>query len=336
MNYLITGGAGFIGSHLTARLLAAPTGLPEGSPKGGAAGDEVFIIDDLSTGKKENLETLAKNPRLHLFVDSVTNEALLSDLVGKCEVIFHLAAVVGVKLVAENPLSVLKTNIYGTELLLSLAAKFERKVVLTSSSEVYGRSEEVPLKEDGPLVFDMSSTTWSYAFSKIIDEFLALRLHREKGLPVVIARLFNVVGPGQVADFGMVIPRFIQQAASGGPIIVYDDGSQTRAFTYVGDVAEALIQLSKCNEAAGEIFNIGSEEPISINELAEKVRRLVNPDAQIEHIPFSNVFGSGKADIRHRVPDTSKIKRIIGFKPSLSIDGILEKILEDLKKTGRI
>lgn len=322
MNYLITGGAGFIGSHLTARLLAE--------------GDEVFIIDDLSTGKKENLKALAEDPRLHLFVDSVANEALISDLVGRCEVIFHLAAVVGVKLVAGNPLNVLKTNIYGTELLLSSAARFGRKVILTSSSEVYGKSDEVPLKEDGSLVFDMSSTTWSYAFSKVIDEFLALRFHREKGLPVVITRLFNVVGPGQVADYGMVIPRFMQQAASGGPIIVYDDGSQTRSFTFVGDVVEALIQLSKCDEAAGEIFNIGSEEPISINELAEKVRRLVNPAAQIKRIPFSNVFGSGKADIRHRVPDISKIKRTVGFKPTLSIDGILQKILEDLKKTGRV
>ena len=322
MNYLITGGAGFIGSHLTASLLAG--------------GDEVFIIDDLSTGKRENLKTLAGNPGLHLFIDSVTNEALVSDLVGRCEVIFHLAAVVGVRLVAENPLSVLKTNIYGTECVYASAAKFDRKVILTSSSEVYGRSEEVPLKEDGPLVFDMSSTTWSYAFSKIIDEFLALKFHREKDLPVVITRLFNVVGPGQVADYGMVIPRFMQQAASGGPIIVYDDGSQTRSFTFVGDVVEALIQLSKCDEAAGEIFNIGSEEPISINELAEKVRRLVNPAAQIKRIPFSNVFGSGKADIRHRVPDISKIKRTVGFKPTLSIDGILQKILEDLKKTGRI
>jgi len=322
MNYLITGGAGFIGSHLTAGLLAE--------------GDEVFIIDDLSTGKKENLKALAEDPRLHLFVDSVANEALISDLVGRCEVIFHLAAVVGVKLVAGDPLNVLKTNIYGTELLLSSAAQFKRKVILTSSSEVYGKSDEVPLKEDGPLVFDMSSTTWSYAFSKVIDEFLALRFHREKGLPVVITRLFNVVGPGQVGDYGMVIPRFMQQAASGGPIIVYDDGSQTRSFTYVGDVVEALIQLSKCDEAAGEIFNIGSEEPISINELAEKVRRLVNPAAQIKRIPFSNVFGSGKADIRHRVPDISKIKRTVGFKPTLSIDGILEKILEDMKKTGRI
>ena len=322
MNYLITGGAGFIGSHLTARLLAE--------------GDELFIIDDLSTGKKENLKALAEDPRLHLFVDSVANEALILDLVGRCEVIFHLAAVVGVKLVAGNPLNVLKTNIYGTELLLSSAAQFKRKVVLTSCSEVYGNSDEVPLKEDGPLVFDMSSTTWSYAFSKVIDEFLALRFHREKGLPVVITRLFNVVGPGQVGDYGMVIPRFMQQAASGGPIIVYDDGSQTRSFTYVGDVVEALIQLSKCDEAAGEIFNIGSEEPISIIELAEKVRRLVNPAAQIKHIPFSNVFGSGKADIRHRVPDISKIKSTVGFKPTLSIDGILEKILEDLKKTGRL
>lgn len=322
MNYLITGGAGFIGSHLTTRLLAE--------------GDEVFIIDDLSTGKKENLKGLAEDPRLHLFVDSVINEALISDLVGRCEVIFHLAAVVGVKLVAGDPLNVLKTNIYGTELLLSSAARLGRKLILTSSSEVYGKSDEVPLKEDGLLVFDMSSTTWSYAFSKVIDEFLALRFHREKGLPVVITRLFNVVGPGQVADYGMVIPRFMQQAASGGPIIVYDDGSQTRSFTFVGDVVEALIQLSKCDEAAGEIFNIGSEEPISIIELAEKVRRLVNPAAQIKHIPFSNVFGSGKADIRHRVPDISKIKRTVGFKPTLSIDGILEKILEDLKKTGRV
>jgi UDP-glucose 4-epimerase len=322
MNYLITGGAGFIGTHLTARLLSA--------------GDEVFIIDDLSTGKKENLDSIGENPRLHLFVDSVTNEALLSELVEKCEVVFHLAAVVGVKLVAENPLNVLRTNIYGAELLLSSAARFGRKVVLTSSSEVYGKSDDVPLKEDGPMVFDMSSTTWSYAFSKLIDEFLALKFHREKGLPVVITRLFNVVGPGQVGDYGMVIPRFMQQAASGGPIIVYDDGSQTRSFTYVGDVAEALIQLADCDEAAGGIFNIGSEDPISINELAQRVRRLVNPRAEIKHIPFSEVFGSGRADIRHRVPDISRIKKVIGFKPTLNIDGILEKILEDLKKTGRI
>ncbi|KPJ58585.1 MAG: hypothetical protein AMS15_08055 [Planctomycetes bacterium DG_23] len=323
MNYLITGGAGFIGSHLAARLLSA-------------GDDEVFIVDDLSTGKKENLQSLADDPRLHLFVDGVTEENLLSDLVEKCEVIFHLAAVVGVKLVAENPLNVLKTNIYGTELLLSSAARFGRKVVLTSSSEVYGKSDAVPLREDGPMVFDMSSATWSYAFSKIIDEFLALKFHREKGLPVVITRLFNVVGPGQVGDYGMVIPRFIQQAAAGGPIIVYDDGSQTRSFTYVGDVVEALVQLSRCDEAPGEIFNIGSEEPISINELAEKVRRLVNPEVEIKHIPFEEVYGQSKTDIRHRVPDISKIKSVIGFKPTLSIDGILEKILQDLKKSGRI
>ncbi len=314
MRVLITGGAGFIGSHLSDAYLER--------------GDEVYVIDDLSTGSFENIAHLKSHPRFHYTIDSVHNVPVCAELVDQCDVVFHLAAAVGVKLIVESPVRTIETNVRGTEVVLNLANKKKKKVLVASTSEVYGLSTEVPFREDGNLV--MGATTkgrWSYACSKAIDEFLALAYWREKKLPTVVVRLFNTVGPRQTGQYGMVIPTFVRQALAGRPITVYGDGKQTRCFGYVGDVVGALMKLMDAEEAVGQVFNIGSNEEVSILEVAERVKALTNSNSEIVFTPYDEAYEEGFEDMPRRVPDTSKINALTGFKPTERLDGILEKVI---------
>ncbi len=315
MRILITGGAGFIGSHLSDAYLKR--------------GDEVFVIDDLSTGSIENIHHLKDNPRFHYTIDSVHNHAITAELVDQCDVIFHLAAAVGVKLIVESPVRTIETNVHGTEVVLSLANKKKKKVLIASTSEVYGLSADVPFREDGNLV--MGATTkgrWSYACSKAIDEFLALAYWREKKLPTVIVRLFNTVGPRQTGRYGMVIPTFVKQAISGRPITVYGDGKQSRCFGYVGDVVGALIKLMDHEDAVGEVFNIGSNEEISILDLAKRIKELTGSNSEIALVPYDEAYEEGFEDMPRRVPDISKINKLVGFRPDRSLEEILKSVIE--------
>jgi len=322
MHNLITGGAGFIGSHLAEKLLES--------------GETVTVIDDLSTGRIANIEKLKGNERFRYFIDTIMNEPLLSELIDSAEVVFHLAAAVGVKLIVENPVRTIETNIYGTQLVLKHAAKKLKKVILASTSEVYGKGSAVPFREESDMVFGPTiSPRWSYATSKAVDEFLALSYCKEKRLPVVIVRIFNTVGPRQVGDYGMVVPRFVEQALSGGPITVYGSGRQTRCFAYVDDVVGALIKLSRKRRAVGGIFNIGSDEEISIDELARKVRDKVGGHVRIVHIPYEKVYGKGFDDMDRRVPDISRVSKLIGYRPTLTIDQILDRVIEDARSERR-
>jgi len=315
LRVLITGGAGFIGSHLADAYLLRD--------------DEVYAIDDLSTGSIENIQHLKNNPRFHYTIDTVHNQPLLAELVDQCDVIFHLAAAVGVKLIVESPVRTIETNVKGTEVVLNLANKKKKKVLVASTSEVYGLSEQVPFREDGNLV--MGATTkgrWSYACSKAIDEFLALAYWREKKLPTIIVRLFNTVGPRQTGQYGMVIPTFVKQALSGRPLTVYGDGNQTRCFGYVGDIVDALIKLMDNPQAVGQVFNIGSNEEVTILELAERVKELTKSDSEITFVPYSEAYEEGFEDMPRRVPDISKVGALVGFRPRMSLDGILQSVIE--------
>ena len=315
MRVLITGGAGFIGSHLSDAYLKR--------------GDEVYVIDDLSTGSIENIQHLKNNPRFHYTIDSVHNQPVVAELVDQCDVIFHLAAAVGVKLIVESPVRTIETNVRGTEVVLNLANKKKKKVLIASTSEVYGLSTEVPFREDGNLV--MGATTkgrWSYACSKAIDEFLALAYWREKKLPTTVVRLFNTVGPRQTGQYGMVIPTFVRQALAGRPITVFGDGTQTRCFGYVGDVVGALVKLMDNQRAVGQVFNIGSSEEVTIKELAERVRSLTNSESEIIYVPYDEAYEEGFEDMPRRVPDISKVSALVGFRPEMSLDGILRSVIE--------
>jgi UDP-glucose 4-epimerase len=312
---LITGGAGFIGSHLSDAYLQR--------------GDEVFVIDDLSTGSIENIRHLKEHPRFHYTIESVHNQPVTAELVDQCDVVFHLAAAVGVKLIVESPVRTIETNVRGTEVVLSLANKKKKKVLIASTSEVYGLSAEVPFREDGNLV--MGATTkgrWSYACSKAIDEFLALAYWHEKKLPTVVVRLFNTVGPRQTGRYGMVIPTFVKQALSGRPITVYGDGKQSRCFGYVGDVIGALAKLMDHPDAVGGVFNVGSNEEISILGLAERVRKLTQSKSEIAFVPYDEAYEEGFEDMPRRVPDISKVEKLIGFRPDMSLDGILKSVID--------
>jgi nucleoside-diphosphate-sugar epimerase len=314
LRVLITGGAGFIGSHLSDAYLER--------------GDEVFVIDDLSTGSFENIAHLKQHPHFHYTIGSVNDQPVLAELVDQCDVIFHLAAAVGVKLIVESPVRTIENNVHGTEVVLSLANKKKKKVLVASTSEVYGLSAEVPFREDGNLV--MGATTkgrWSYACSKAIDEFLALAYWREKKLPTIIVRLFNTVGPRQTGQYGMVIPTFVKQALAGRQITVYGDGKQTRCFGYVGDVVGALIKLMEKDEAVGQVFNIGSSEEVTIVELAKRVKELTNSKSEITFVPYDEAYEEGFEDMPRRVPDTSKINALVGFRPRMSLDGILQSVI---------
>src|SRR5437868_3003364 len=315
MKVLITGGAGFIGSHLADAYIAR--------------GDEVFCIDDLSTGSIENIAHLKEHPCFHYAMDTVQNQPVTAELVDVCDVIFHLAAAVGVKLIVESPVQTIETNVHGTEVVLALANKKKKKVLIASTSEVYGVSTQVPFREDGNLV--LGATTkgrWSYACSKAIDEFLALAYWRERKLPTVVVRLFNTVGPRQTGQYGMVIPTFVKQALTGRPITVHGDGSQSRCFADVSDVVRALVALMDHPAAVGEVFNIGSNEEVTIRGLAERVKALTNSDSEIVHVPYEQAYGEGFEDMPRRVPEISKVERLIGYRPTKSLDEILRSVID--------
>ncbi len=317
MKVLITGGAGFIGSHLADACIAR--------------GDDVAILDDLSTGSAENVRHLAQHARFRCTVDSVHNRRAVDEIVDRSDVVFHLAAAVGVKLIVDSPVRTIETNVHGTEVVLCAAARQRKRVLLASTSEVYGLSEQIPFREDGNLV--MGATTkgrWSYACSKAIDEFLALAYYREKHVPVVIARLFNTVGPRQVGRYGMVVPTLVAQALDGEPLTVYGDGRQTRCFAYVGDVVAALLDLMDHPDSAGEVFNIGSSEEVSITRLAERILALTGSGSPIVYVPYREAYVEGFEDMPRRVPDTSKAERFIGFRARTSLDGILSEVIRDL------
>ncbi len=315
MNCLITGGSGFVGSHLAEALLRR--------------GHRVTVIDDLSTGSCENIAPFKKNSNFHYVIDTIFNRSLLAELVDDVDIVFHLAAAVGVKLIVESPVRTIETNVKGTELVLQMAAKKRRKVLIASTSEVYGKSVKELFTEDDDLILGPTYRgRWSYAASKAVDEFLGLAYYREKGLPVVIARLFNTVGPRQTGQYGMVIPRFVEQALSDCPITVYGNGQQVRSFTWVGDVVEALINLVETPAAVGEIFNIGHWEKITILRLAELVKEFTHSRSQIEFIPYETCYGKGFEDMMYRSPDISKIQRCIGYKPTKTLTEILESIIE--------
>ena len=315
MRILITGGAGFIGSHLSDAYIER--------------GDEVFVIDDLSTGSFENIQHLKNHPRFHYTIDNVQNLPILAELVDQCDVIFHLAAAVGVKLIVESPVRTIETNVRGTEAVLGLANKKKKKVLVASTSEVYGLSDQVPFREDGNLV--MGATTkgrWSYACSKAIDEFLALAYWREKKLPCIVVRLFNTVGPRQTGQYGMVIPNFVKQALAGRPLTVFGDGSQTRCFGFVGDVVQALVKLMDSPDAVGHVYNIGSTEELSILQLAERIKFLTASASEIVFIPYTEAYEEGFEDMPRRVPSVEKLDALIGYKPDTTLDDILRTVID--------
>lgn len=315
---LITGGAGFVGSHLAEELLQR--------------GEEVYVLDDLSTGRIDNIEHLKRSPQFHYVIDSVHNEPVLAELVDRCDVVYHLAAAVGVKLIVESPVNTIETNVHGTEVVLKHANKKKKKVLFTSTSEVYGKSNSFPFREDHDLVLGPTTKgRWSYACSKAIDEFLAIAYWHEKRLPVIIVRLFNTVGPRQTGRYGMVIPNFVQQALSGHPITVYGDGRQSRAFGYVGDVVRALADLTRHPAAVGEVFNVGNTKEITINALAELIKRMAGSKSEIIHIPYDRAYEKGFEDMPRRVPDLSKIQRLIGYEPSVDLEEILERIIASFR-----
>jgi len=322
LRVLITGGSGFIGSHLSDLYLSR--------------GDEVSIIDDLSTGSIDNIAHLKSNPRFHYTIDTVQNVPLVTELADACDIIIHLAAAVGVKLIVESPVRTIETNVRGTEILLSVANKKKKRILVASTSEVYGLSTDVPFREDGNLV--MGATTkgrWSYACSKAIDEFLALAYWREKKLPTTVVRLFNTVGPRQTGQYGMVIPTFVKQALSGRPITVYGSGEQTRCFGYVGDVVKALVALMDHPDAIGNVYNIGSSEEISITALAQRVRELANSESEIQHIPYGEAYEEGFEDMPRRVPDTTKVHKLVGFRAETRLDEILKEVIAYYSSSAR-
>ncbi|TDI15013.1 MAG: NAD-dependent epimerase/dehydratase family protein, partial [Acidobacteria bacterium] len=306
MKVLITGGTGFIGSHLSEYLLEQ--------------NHQVFVIDDLSTGAIENILHLKANPNFHYTIDTIMNVPVTAELVDRCDVVFHLAAAVGVKLIVESPVRTIETNIKGTEIILELADKKKKKVVITSTSEVYGKGKNIPYSETEDLVMGPTHKgRWSYACSKAIDEFLALAYWHEKQLPVVIVRLFNTVGPRQIGRYGMVLPTFVKQALSGEAITVFGDGSQSRCFAHVSDVVGALTRLLEKEEALGKVFNIGSNEEITILELAEKVKSITSSKSEIVFVPYDEAYEEGFEDMPRRVPDLSRIQSLIGYQPSQNL-----------------
>jgi UDP-glucose 4-epimerase len=322
MRALITGGAGFIGSHLAEALLAA--------------GGDVVVLDDLSTGRVENLQAVQGHPRFTLTVGSVRDEALLQKLVDATDVVYHLAAAVGVRLILERPVETIETNIVGTEMVLRAAAARRTAVVIASTSEVYGKNDKVPLGEDDDRVLGPTTKSrWSYACSKAIDEFLALAYHRERGVPVVIIRFFNTVGPRQTGRYGMVVPRFARQALDGEPITVYGDGRQSRCFTDVEDAVRAMLALSMSPEARGEVVNVGSSQEVAIGELAERVKRLAGSQSPIRFVPYDQAYQPGFEDLRRRVPDIGKAARVVGYAPRVPLDETLGRVIRHLRDTGR-
>jgi UDP-glucose 4-epimerase len=320
MRYLITGGAGFIGSHLSEELLRR--------------GHQVHVVDDLSTGSIHNIKHLQSTDKFHYTIDTCANHHLMAELVDWSDRIFHLAAAVGVKLIVESPVRTIETNIRLTEIMLSLANKKKRPIFVASTSEVYGKSEQFPFREDGELV--MGATTkgrWSYACSKAIDEFLAIAYWKEKKLPTIVCRLFNTVGPRQTGQYGMVVPNFVRQALMGQPITVFGDGKQSRCFTHVSDVVAALIGLIEHEPAYGNVYNIGNNNEITIGDLAKQVRELCSSKSEIVFVPYEKAYEQGFEDMVRRVPDISKINAAIGWKPTISLPQILQDVIEFQRRT---
>jgi UDP-glucose 4-epimerase len=318
MRILITGGAGFIGSHLSDALLAA--------------GHQVYVLDDLSTGSIDNIVHLKGRPGFHYTIDTVFNDSLVAELVDRADVVFHLAAAVGVKLIVQEPVHTIETNVHGTEVILRHAAKKKKLVFVASTSEVYGKSTSVPFREDADLV--MGATTrhrWAYACSKALDEFLALAYWKEKKLPIVVCRFFNTVGPRQTGQYGMVVPTFVRQALAGEPLTVFGDGTQQRSFTYVGDVVEALIKLMVEPRAIGQVFNLGNPEEVSILGLAERIKESTGSKSPIQIVPYEEAYEAGFEDMPRRVPDLTKIRNLIGYEPKIALDEIIRRVVADLR-----
>jgi UDP-glucose 4-epimerase len=319
MRVLITGGAGFVGSHLAEALLER--------------GDDVLILDNLSTGSIDNIAHLKARPGFDYTIDSVENEPLLAELIDRADVVVHLAAAVGVKLIVERPVHTIETNVHGTEVVLKHANKKKKLVMIASTSEVYGKSATVPFSEDADLVLGPSSKhRWAYACSKLIDEFLALAYWKERKLPIIIVRLFNTVGPRQTGQYGMVIPTFVRQALAGQPITVFGDGNQSRSFTYVGDVVGAMVALINEPRAIGQVFNVGNGKEITIGDLASKVRKLTGSSSEIVRIPYDQAYEAGFEDMPRRVPDISKIAALIGYRPTVELDEILTRVVESFQQ----
>ena len=316
---LITGGAGFIGSHLSELLLSE--------------GWEVWVLDDLSTGSIRNVEHLKENPNFHLVVDSVLSTSVVNELVYKCDVVYHLAAAVGVRLIVEEPVRTLVTNVQGTEVVLEHCNRFGKRVLVASTSEVYGdHREELPLAENSRRIYGPTTARrWAYADSKAMDEFLALAYHQERGLDCVIVRLFNTVGPRQSGQYGMVIPNFVQSALAGRTIEIHGDGHQTRCFCHVYDTIQGLRSLMDADGIAGEIFNIGSQERISILDLAERVKAATSSKSGLEFIPYEEVYGLGIEDMYHRIPAIDKIAGAVGWKPTRTLDTILADVISHIR-----
>jgi UDP-glucose 4-epimerase len=319
MRILITGGAGFVGSHLAEALLAAH--------------HDVFILDDLSTGSIDNIAHLKGRTGFNYTIDTVFNDSLTAELVDRADVVFHLAAAVGVKLIVERPVHTIETNVHGTEVVLRHANKKKKLVVIASTSEVYGKSANAPFHEDADLV--LGATTrhrWAYACSKMLDEFLALAYWKERKLPVIVVRLFNTVGPRQTGQYGMVLPNFVRQALAGQPITVFGDGTQSRSFTYVGDVVRALLALVHEPRAVGQVFNIGNVEEISISQLAERVKAAAGSSSPIVTIPYEQAYEAGFEDMPRRVPDLAKIRAFVGYEPKVGLEEIIATVIEDFRQ----
>ncbi|MBK5256015.1 MAG: GDP-mannose 4,6-dehydratase [Vicinamibacteria bacterium] len=325
MKVFITGGAGFVGGHLSETFLDA--------------GHDVEILDDLSTGSIENIEHLKGRKGFSYAIDTVMNERLTAELIDRADVVVHLAAAVGVKLIVESPVRTIETNVHATEIVLSHANKKRKKVLIASTSEVYGKSTDVPFREDGDLVMGASiKGRWSYACSKAIDEFLALAYHKERKLPVVVFRLFNTVGPRQTGRYGMVIPNFVRQALSGQPITVFGDGEQRRCFTDISDVVGALLKLSESEEAVGQVINIGNDSrEVSIMDLAKLVKEKAKSSSEIVLVPYAQAYEEGFEDMPRRIPNLTKIKNLIGYEPKVDLDGILDRVIDHfMTNQGRI
>jgi UDP-glucose 4-epimerase len=311
---LITGGAGFIGSHLAEALLAR--------------GDQVTVIDDLSTGRFENIAPLAGKPGFRFALETITNETVMDRLGSECDRILHLAAAVGVQLIVNDPVRTIETNVMGTEAVLRVARRYRKKVFLASTSEVYGKNDKVPFHEEDDGVFGATTITrWAYATSKALDEFLALAYHRSQSLPVVIGRFFNTIGPRQSAQYGMVIPRFVRQALAGEPITVYGDGKQTRCFCNVRDVVAAVLLLIEHPGAEGQVFNIGSQEEIGMRDLAERIKTRTGSSSEIRAVPYDQAYAGGFEDMRRRVPDIHKIQRATGWAPKILLPETLDEVI---------
>lgn len=315
MRYLITGGAGFIGSHLSEALLAR--------------GDRVFILDDLSTGSIDNIRHLKSHERFHYSFDSITDKHALAELVDESDVIFHLAAAVGVRLIVESPVRTMETNVHGTQLVLDAASKKKKMVLIASTSEVYGKSDKIPFREDSDLVLGPTTKgRWSYAASKALDEFLALSYWKEKHQPVMIVRLFNTVGPRQTGRYGMVLPNFVRQALDGAPITIYGTGHQSRCFCYVRDTVEALLRLTANERAIGEVVNIGTDSEISIEGLAHLVKQRTKSSSRLEYVPYDKAYEPGFEDMLRRVPSLEKLQSLTGFRPSVPLTAIVDSVAE--------